>query len=274
MFRTSVYQNVVVLISCWTINAIASSDQHLKIKCYDLLKSGEASAHSLPRQSQWILGKQNLSPTSEDFLVRRNAIMSVSSINEFPVIPAPTILNLEKLEFEKDWIGLGTQAVYVGILEGRKICIKIPNRDGETTLNEVKNLAVLNKVGLGAELLGLVHLGASMGLVTEYIPGVHFPNFNGETDWSSTHVSYATLLEMKNQILLAGQAGFPYMTDVQFRIRPDGSPTIVDTEGFFTSIDLPWVQKFLARFAGTPAMSPERAAEATARRFAVETNLP
>ncbi len=203
------------------------------------------------------LGKLHLEPESKYFLGFKSKVRSLRKINQMPKINFNDLHSIEKIE---DGQGFGFKALYKAIYKGKSVFIKFSKREAEYSFNEAKNSYLLNKLGLGPEFYGIVEKEGAVGIVTEYIEGIHFSEYKIVP--SEIAISEKTALAIEHTGQLLFRAGFLNTYDIQFRINKLGEVFIIDTEFIFDET-LPSEEIFLQ----SPIVWTQRQADSIRRQI-------
>ena len=174
----------------------------------------------------------DLKPNTPEFESFARQVMSADSLHELPY------LNVLKI---KEQFGTG-----VGRLGNQLVYFK---RGGAPDiLYEAQMYLLLNRLGIGAKLVGVVRNdGVMMDLVTAFEPGKLIKAQHLETVYSSYVIRETHYSSVQSAVMLLQESGFTSAFDLQFILSPHGKAVLIDP-ALFQFRDYPSITK---RFEAT-----------------------
>ena len=181
-------------------------------------------------------GMADVAPGSSDFAYYRVEIDKLTAFHQFPRVDPKDLRQTETAHMG----GMGNKHMIVAELGGEKVIVKVTeplNRDPAMVLQEMRRFLLLNKMGLGPELKGMVVLDSGdVGIVTTFVPGITWPLRRNETIPPGFEVKATAVEDIRRAGEKLRDAGFAYAPDIQFRITPEGRAVLIDPEFFEYSV--------------------------------------
>lgn len=159
------------------------------------------------------------------------------SFSDLSSIPFEEVKNKKELQDlgkldekarENDFTGMNNLYLLKGDYKGKPVFIKFVNK--KSSLNQIRLMKVLEKEKVGPKLLGFTEdEKGSLGIVTEFIPGIEFTLFTSSIP-KSINLSMSTYRQVQKIRKTLVDLGLVYGNDVQIRITPEGNAFLIDPE--------------------------------------------
>ena len=201
---------LIIFLTGSYISNIAIADQ----SCEDYLTS---SAPKLTLISEFVeVPYGDLQAQSIEFDAFVEAVMSVQDPKLIP--------NLNLLEFS-DFRNTST-----GEVNGRQLFFKkgFPSQ----LLYEAKMSLILNRLGVGAKVAGVIQDGDELILATEFVPGQLVRANRSRRVFYLSDIKQSHLDDVHKTISTLLEAGFVNAYDLQFIFSPSGRAVLIDPELF------------------------------------------